>query len=224
AGLLALVAAPLHFFALPRRRAEVTPPSAGAPPPAAVLPARGLPFVLVATGFAAYSFVPSGMSAHMLAIFGRAGIDAATEVTIGALFGPAQVTSRLFEFTFGGGTHPLAIARAAVTLVLCASAVLALAGISALPAALFAIMFGIAHGLITIAPGTVPLTLFGASGYGRLVGRLALPWLAMQSAAPLVLAFVVERISDAAALAVTAGFAATALMSFLILRAPPASK
>jgi MFS family permease len=223
AGLLAFVAAPLHFFVLPRRRAEITPPLAGAPPAAAALPARGLPFVLVATGFAAYSFVPSGMSAHMLAIFGRAGIDPATVVMIGALFGPAQVTSRLFEFTFGGGTHPLAIARSAVTLVLCAFAVLALAGIAALPAALFAIMFGIANGLITIARGTVPLTLFGASGYGRLVGRLALPWLAMQSAAPLVLAFVVERISDSAALVVTAGFAATALVSFLILR-PPASK
>jgi hypothetical protein len=75
----------------------------GAPPPASVLPARGLPFVLVATGFAAYSFVPSGMSAHLLAILGRAGIDAGTVVAIGALFGPCQVASRLLEFAFGGG-------------------------------------------------------------------------------------------------------------------------
>jgi MFS family permease len=223
AGLLALVAAPLHFFALPRKRAELAPAPPGAPLAAGVLPASGLPFVLVATGFAAYSFVPSGMSAHLLAIFRRAGIDAGTVVTIGALFGPSQVASRLFEFTFGSGTHPLAIARSAVTLVLCAFVLLALAGISAVPAALFAIMFGISNGLITIARGTVPLTLFGAAGYGRLVGRLALPWLAMQSAAPLVLAFVVEHASDAAALAVTAGFAAVALVSLLILR-PTAAK
>jgi hypothetical protein len=223
AGLLAFVAAPLHWFALPRQRAELPPPApAGAPLPVAVLPARGLPFILVATGFAAYSFVPSGMSAHLLAIFGRAGIDAGTVVTIGALFGPSQVASRLFEFTFGGNTHPLAIARSAVTLVLCAFVLLALAGISAVPAALFAIMFGISNGLITIARGTVPLTMFGATGYGRLVGRLAAPWLAMQAAAPLVLAFVVERISDAAALGLTACFAAVALASFLVLRVPPA--
>ena len=169
AGLLAFVAAPLHAFALPRMRVEAPPAPAGAPPPAAVLPARGLPFVLVATGFAAYSFVPSAMSAHMLAIFGRAGIDAGTVVTIGALFGPSQVASRLLEFTFGGNTHPLAIARSAVTLVLCAFVVLALTGISAGPAALFAIMFGVCNGLITIARGTVPLTMFGAAGYGRLV-------------------------------------------------------
>ena len=221
AGLLAFVAAPLHGLALPRQRAELQPPArAGAPPPVAVLPVRGVPFVLVATGFAAYSFVPSGMSAHLLAIFGRAGIDAGTVVTIGALFGPSQVASRLFEFTFGGGTHPLAIARSAVTLVLCAFVLLALAGISAVPAAAFAIMFGVSNGLITIARGTVPLTMFGAAGYGRLVGRLAAPWLAMQAAAPLVLAFVVERVSDAAALGLTACFAAVALASFLLLRAP----
>jgi hypothetical protein len=221
AGLLAFVAAPLHGLALPRQRAELQPPArAGALLPVAVLPARGVPFVLVATGFAAYSFVPSGMSAHLLAIFGRAGIDAGTVVTIGALFGPSQVASRLFEFTFGGGTHPLAIARSAVTLVLCAFVLLALAGISTVPAAVFAIMFGVSNGLITIARGTVPLTMFGAAGYGRLVGRLAAPWLAMQAAAPLVLAFVVERVSDAAALGLTACFAAVALASFLLLRAP----
>ena len=62
--------------------------------------------------------------------------------------------------------------------------------------------------------------MFGAAGYGRLEGRLAAPWLAMQAAAPLVLAFVVERVSDAAALGPTACFAAVALASFLLLRAP----
>jgi hypothetical protein len=108
--------------------------------------------------------------------------------------------------------------------VMCAFMLLAVAGISALPAALFAIMFGLCNGLITIARGTVPLTMFGAAGYGRLMGRLAAPWLAMQSAAPLVLAFVVERISDAAALGVTACFAATALVSFLMIRPSPAKR
>ena len=37
--------------------------------PAKVLPAHGLPFMLVASAFAAYAFVPSGLSAHLLAIF-----------------------------------------------------------------------------------------------------------------------------------------------------------
>jgi hypothetical protein len=64
----------------------------------------------------------------------------------------------------------------------------------------------------------VPLALFGASGYGRLMGRLAGPFLLMQAAAPLVMAFAVERLSDAGALALAAAFAATALACFVVIR------
>jgi hypothetical protein len=221
AALLALVAAPLHALALPRERHDprALPLVTGAPPPVH-LPARGLPFWLVATGFAAYAFVPSGLSAHLLAIFGRAGIDPATVVLIGALFGPAQVTSRLCEFAFAGGAHPLNLARAAFGLIVCAFIVLGIAGISAPVAAAFAVMFGVSNGLVTIARGTVPLVLFGPAGYGRLIGRIAGPWLVMQSAAPLVLAFIAERLSDAAALAVVAAFALAAMACFLVIRRP----
>jgi hypothetical protein len=81
-------------------------------------------------------------------------------------------------------------------------------------------MFGAANGLITIARGAVPLALFGAAGYGRLIGRIAGPSLLMQSAAPLVLAFVTERMSDPAALASAAAFAVIALACFAAIRRP----
>ncbi len=221
AALLALVAAPLHALALPRERAEAhTAPTAAAAKPAVHLPSRGRPFLLVAAGFAAYAFVPSGLSAHLLAIFGRAGIDAGTVVAIGALFGPAQVASRLCEFAFGGGAHPLYVARIAFGLIVAAFAMLALAGIAAPTAAAFAIMFGVSNGLVTIARGTVPLALFGPAGYGRLIGRIAGPWLVMQSAAPLVLAFVAERVSDAAVLGLACAFALVALACFIAIRRP----
>jgi MFS family permease len=221
AALLAGVAAPLHALALPRSHAETAPPPApDAPPPAKVLPPYGLPFILVAAAFASYAFVPSAMSAHLLAIFARSGIDAGTVVWIGALFGPAQVGARLIEFTFGRNVHPLWVARFALAGLLLAFAVLALFGISPATAAVFALMFGGANGLITITRGAVPLALFGASGYGRLIGRLAGPFLLMQAAAPVVMAFVVVHISDAAALALAAGFAAVALISFVVIRKP----
>jgi hypothetical protein len=44
----------------------------------------------------------------------------------------------------------------------------------------------------------------------------------MQAIAPLVLAFVAERSSDAAVLAVTAAFAAISFMSFAAVRRPKA--
>jgi MFS family permease len=221
AALLAFIAAPLHALALPRDRAEGEPaPKADAPAPAKVLPPHGLAFLLVASAFASYAFVPSGMSAHLLAIFDRAGIDAGTVVWIGALFGPAQVGARLIEFTFGRDVHPLWVARGALTALLAAFVMLAVFGISTATAAAFALMFGGANGLITITRGAVPMTLFGASGYGRLIGRLAGPFLLMQAAAPLVMAFVVDRASDPAALALAAGFAAIALASFIAIRRP----
>jgi MFS family permease len=221
AALLAAVAAPLHALALPRSRADAAPGArAQADAPARVLAPHGLPFVLVASAFASYAFVPSGMSANLLEIFARSGIDAGTVVWIGALFGPAQVGARLIEFAFGRNLHPLWVVRFALAALLCAFAMLAMFGVSTASAAVFALMFGGANGLITITRGAVPLALFGPSGYGRLMGRLASPWMLMQAAAPLVMAFVVERLSDGAALALAAAFAAAALACFIAIRGP----
>jgi predicted MFS family arabinose efflux permease len=221
AVLLALICAPLHAFALPRSRAASGPAAdGGTAKPVAVLPPYGLAFLLVAAAFASYAFVPSALSAHLLAIFGRSGIDAATVVLIGALFGPAQVAARLTEFVFGRDLHPLVLVRFAVALLVMAFAMLAVFGISTPLAAAFALMFGAANGLVTIARGAVPLALFGPAGYGRLIGRIAGPSLLIQAAAPLVLAFIAERISDPAALACAAAFAVIALMCFTAIRRP----
>jgi MFS family permease len=219
--LLALVAAPLHAFALPRQRADRDARPTGAPAAsAAVLPPRGWPFALVAAAFAAYAFVPSGLSAHLLAIFGRSGIDAGSVVAIGALFGPSQVLARVGELLFARNLHPLLVARFAIGMLLAGFALMALFGLSLAVAAAFMVMFGMANGLITIARGTVPLALFGASGYGALIGRIAGPFLVMQAIAPLVLALVAEHGSDRAVLAVVAALALSAFASFVALRAP----
>jgi hypothetical protein len=221
AAVLALVAAPLHAFALPRTRADAAAqPNHAAPAPSPVLPPRGWPFLLVAAAFAAYAFVPSGLSAHLLAIFGRAGIDAGTVVAIGALFGPAQVASRICELMFARRIHPLYVARFAVAMLITAFALLALFGLNVPAAAAFAVMFGMANGLLTIARGALPLALFGAAGYGHLMGRIGGPYLVMQAIAPLVLAFVAERSSDPAVLAVVASFAAISFIAFAAVRGP----
>lgn len=221
AALLAAVAAPLHAFALPRHHAASRP---AAPdkiaPTQKPLPARGTIFLLVAAAFAAYAFVPSALAAHLLAIFDRMGLDARTAVLIGMLFGPAQVAARLCEFFFAREMHPLLIARFSVALLLAAFALLLLLGVSTPLAAAFAILFGICNGLITIATGTVPLALFGAEGYGRLLGRIGGPARLLQAAAPLAIAFAIERYSDLVALAIIAAFAAAALLCFLLIRRP----
>jgi MFS family permease len=210
--LLAGLAAPLHAFALPRTRAvtETRPgdPQVAAP---ALLPARGLPFLLVVAAFAVYAAVPSGLLANLLAMFERLGLQPATAVAIGTLFGPCQMAARLCEFLFARDVHPLNVARFAVGTLVVGFALLAVFGLSVAIAAAFMMLLGLCNGLITIARGTVPLALFGATGYGRLIGRIAGPALVIQSAAPLVLAAIAERTSDHLAIALAG---ALVLMSF----------
>ncbi|MGA8610622.1 MAG: MFS transporter [Xanthobacteraceae bacterium] len=228
AALLALVAAPLHAFALPRQRVlQDAGTKAGGelmaatePKPASVLAPHGLVFLLVAAAFSFYAFVPSALSAQLLAIFQRFGLAPATAVAIGMLFGPAQVLARICELGFARRTHPLWVARFSIGLLVAAFALLMLFPFSALLAACFAMMYGMANGLMTIARGTVPLALFGASGYGRLMGRIGGPFLVVQAVAPVCLSYVAEHASDRAALAVVAAFAAAALLCFAAMRRP----
>ncbi len=221
AAVLALVAAPLHAFVLPRTKAAPLPVanSGGATAPA-YIPASGYVFFLVAAAFAAYAFIPSGLAAHLIAMFGRAGIDPATAVLIGALFGPSQVAARVCELAFGGRAHPLYLARFSVALLLIGLTMLVVFGFKLWAAILFAIMFGAGNGLLTIARGAVPLALFGATGYGRVLGRIAKPFQIMQALAPVALAFVVERSGDTSALVLTAGFGVLSLICLLAIRRP----
>jgi len=219
AALLVGLAAPLHAFALPREHASATVRGATNDRAAKIpAPAHGLTFLLVATGFAAYAFVPSALSAQLLAIFQRFGLSAATVVAIGMLFGPSQVVARICELSFARRLDPIWTARFAVGLLVSAFVLLAVLPFSATVAAMFAVVFGIANGLLTIARGTVPLALFGASGYGRLMGRIGGPYLVVQALAPVVLTYVADRVSDAAGLGLVAAFALVALSCFVLIR------
>jgi hypothetical protein len=143
-----------------------------------------------------------------------------TVILIGALFGPAQVAARLCEFIFARNLHPLTLPASQSGCCCSPFCCLAALGVPAPVAAAFAILFGIANGLMTISRGTVPLALFGPSGYGGVIGRIAGPSLVLQAAAPLVVAFVIEGAPDAAALAIIGGMAALSLAAFLAVRRP----
>jgi hypothetical protein len=141
-------------------------------------------------------------------------------VLIGTLFGPSQVAARLCEFFFARRQHPLDIARFAIAMLVFAFVLLSVLGVSAPTAAAFAVLFGLTNGLMTISRGTVPLALFGPSGYGGVIGRIAGPSLVLQAAAPLAIAFAAERFSDPAALSIVAVMAALSLAAFLAVRKP----
>ncbi|MBN9580306.1 MAG: MFS transporter [Afipia sp.] len=223
AGVMAFVVAPLYAFVLPRNALYVAPPGtadAAAVSPVRTIPAAGLPFLLVAAGFAAHSVMQSGTLAHLLTILQRGGIDAGTAVVIGALFGPSQVLTRVADFMSGGRLHPLLVARLAMAVMACAFVLLMVLGFSPVIAAVFAVMFGAANGIVTIARGALPLALFGAAGYGRVIGRIARPAQICQALSPFVLAYAMDRWSDRAALEILIVAALFSLGCFLALRRP----
>ncbi|MDB5626387.1 MAG: major facilitator superfamily 1 [Tardiphaga sp.] len=221
AGVMALVVAPLHGLALPRTIAVAPLPAAlsesATAAPLAPLKPTGKPFLLLAAAFAVYAFILSGVTSNLLAMLTRGGIDAATVVMIGALFGPAQVASRMADFVFAGRTHPLWIARGATALIVVALMGLALSGMSVVVAALFAIAFGAANGVMTIARGALPLVMFGPVGYGRVIGRIARPALFVQASAPFLVALAIGQFSDRIVLASGAVAAALVLTCLLAI-------
>jgi hypothetical protein len=98
--------------------------------------------------------------------------------------------------------------------------VLALAGVSIWTAALFAVSYGAANGVMTVARGGLTLMLFGTAGYGRVLGRIGRIAQILQALAPFTLAFMIEQWSDRAVLGMAACGTLLALSCFLALRRP----
>ena len=61
----------------------------------------------------------------------------------------------------------------------------------------FAALHGAGSGIMTIARGTVPLTIFGPDNYGYRLGILGAPARIAQAAAPLLFGVLIERFGSA---------------------------
>lgn len=175
-----VVALPLHAWlpkgteALPQSRPEV----AEGPPPSS----RAM--LLLAFVFAAAWFNSTAMAAHLPGLLQAAGASTAVAIAAGALIGPAQVAARLLEFGLLRRFHPLLSTRVAAAAH--PAAAVALVAVGGPAAYAFAALHGAGNGILTIAKGTLPLALFGASGYGRRIGWLNAPARILQAAAPLI--------------------------------------
>jgi MFS family permease len=204
AALHLFCAFPLHLW-LARAFPPVAPAAAssGAPLPAfKALPPEiaGKAFLALALSFALSGFVISAMSVHMVGILTGAGLGvAATAASM--LMGPAQVASRIIEAGFGNRLHPLwaaLVSALALPLSLALLFLPFLGGVSPwmspwVAGCLFAIVSGMGQGLASIVRGTVPLALFGSSGFGSRLGRISAVRTTLSAGAPFVFALSVER-------------------------------
>src|SRR5260221_4523627 len=116
--------------------------------------------------------VSAVVSVQLLTILQGRDIALAAAVALGALVGPSQVGARAIEMAIGRYHHPIWTMMAATVLV--ATGIGALyAGSPVVSAAL--VFYGAGIGIESIARGTLPLALFGATGYAARLGRIAMP-------------------------------------------------
>jgi MFS family permease len=197
AGLNLFVCVPLHWFFLKPGDGATHVQSVSAPmadPAITNTPAplegrrRNLAFMLFALVMSANAIVMGAMAVHLVPVLAASGLDARFAVLLASFKGVMQTLARLAELIFGQALHPVTLARFTFALLPVAFLILLAGGAGLVTSAIFVVLFGAANGLSTIVRGVVPLAIFGARGYGEMLGRLATPILLMNAVAPALFA------------------------------------
>jgi len=129
---------------------------------------------------------------HLVGILEASGVALALAVTIASFKGIAQVVGRIWEIIWGHKIAPINMGRLAIGLLPFSFIVLLAAGASWMTAATFTAIFGLSNGLVTVVRGAVPLALFGAKGYGTILGIIATPVLLFNALSPMLFAFIID--------------------------------
>ena len=179
---------PLHLHFLPRERPPPEPPREAGAPEASL--DRGAVYFWLAVALSLASVIASGLAAHLIGMITASGLTAREAVAVGALIGPMQVAGRMFEWALG--RRMSAVMAGTLSFALLAASLVAFAAIGGHFAIglVFAVLYGLSNGVITIVRGTVPAELFGRHGYGALLGRLAMPQFVARALAPAAVAVV----------------------------------
>lgn len=204
-GLNLLVCAPLHAM-LPGSR-----PSAhreGAPVPvdqglAAVW--RDPAFYWLCAAFTGNALVFSAMSVHLIPLLQGKGLSASQAAWVGAMIGPMQVLGRVLEYAFLSRVQASRVGLLAMWMLPVSLGLLAVAGPQLGALAVFALLYGMGNGVMTIVRGAVPAELYGREHYGAVNGAMATPVLIAKAAGPLAASLVLAGAHPASLIACLAG-------------------
>jgi hypothetical protein len=192
------VCLPLHWFGLARResdrRAGPAPVPAASPDgPPLESTTRSIAIALFALIMSLNGFVFGVVSVQLVPLLEAAGLATAAAVWVASLKGVAQFGGRVVEILFARNLRAITVGRIAIGILPPALALLLVGGKSLPLVVAFTLLMGASQGVITIVRGAVPLALFGAKGYGAVLGVIATPVLVVNAAAPTVFAWIVDR-------------------------------
>ena len=150
---------------------------------------EALIFGLLALVLSIAAGIGSIVVVHLLIFLQARGVDFATAVSLGTIFGPAQVGARVIASLFGKRYHPIWTMIASCTLMAVGLLLLFGAGQALI---VMILLYGAGYGISWIGRGTLPLALFGPVRFPRLMGKLAFPSLIVQALAPSAGALLLE--------------------------------
>jgi len=208
AGLHLVVSLPLQMAVVrrstsrsPASRIETAEVMRSEPPPIAK---ETMIFALLALVLSIAAGIGSIVVVHLLIFLQARGVDYAAAVSLGTLFGPAQVGARVVERLFGSRYHPIWTMIASCSLM-AVGLILLLAAFPILAPVI--LLYGAGYGISWIGRGTLPLALFGPARFPRLMGKLAFPSLIVQALAPSAGALMIETSGTNATVGLLTGFA-----------------
>lgn len=194
-----IVCLPLNWIGLSRREAPGTGASdasqASASPDGPPLEGtmRVVAMALFALVMSLNGFVFAVVTVQLVPLLEAAGLATAAAVWVASMKGFAQFGGRVVEIVFGRNLHAITVARISIGILPVAFALLLVAQGRLYTIIAFTLLMGASQGVITIVRGAVPLALFGATGYGAVLGLLATPVLIVNAVSPTVFAMIVDR-------------------------------
>jgi MFS family permease len=174
-------------------------------------------FIALALAMLAQAIAITALSVHLLPLLTSRGLSLAQAAAIGALVGPMQVVGRVSEMMVAARASAIAIGRFVVWLL--PASLLALLGArDAVPLlVLYALLYGIGNGTMTIVRGAVPVELWGRENYGALMGWLAFPSMLARASGPLLASIIWTAAGGYnAVLWVLLGFGLAAVAAFYV--------
>ena len=186
-GLLQLgVCVPLHAWLL--RGARRTPRSTRAHPESAPVSVRVFlkqsPFWLLSLFMILMMMVTSALPVHLVNLLREAGLPPAWVLAIPASIGVIQVVGRGLLFVFERHLDVHTANRWIPVLIPLGLCALVFGGVSAVPALVFVLLYGLGNGLNTIVKGTAFAQYVSRDHVGQLNGLLGVPIALARAAAP----------------------------------------
>lgn len=145
-------------------------------------------FWLLTATFTLYSFAAAALWAHVMPAFAAKGLSEAQALAVVVWFGPAQVAGRLAYLGFGRWVSARSLGLMVLGGLPVSLAIFALAD-QRVALLVFALLFGVANGLVTIVRGSLVPEYFGREHVGRISGAMSGITLLARASAPLATAW-----------------------------------